>query len=437
MKEITALIKQKISQIWKAGGIHVIFGNFLNKFVVFFGTIFVVRLISKTEYGGLSYLENLFNIAYIFAGLGVSNAVLRFVVLENSVENKKSIFDFAQKVSFIFDVILTGIICIVNFFYPHEGYYATISWLLYILAIKLPAQYNNDNCLTLQRAMFDNRRFAYYNLALSAGIILAKLLGALSGGLKSIIFLEVIFQYVFCVVITISNRKKYFIGVKKKPISNGQKKSMIIYSVQYMITNGVWSLFMLMDVYLLGNLISNPDVVADYKVAYTWPGNISIICSAIGMFITPYFVQHEEDEDWVRNNFRKLFLLNFMLVAATAGVMIIFAKPLIFIYAGSDYYNVIPLMRVITIASLINNGLRYMTANCLAAMGKIKANMAVSIVGILMQIVLNTLLIPKFGVFAPAYVGIIVYLMMAIVLFVVFNKRYQIFSLRGSQNEEK
>ena len=47
-----------------------------------------------------------------------------------------------------------------------------------------------------------------------------------------------------------------------------------------MITNGIWSLFMLMDIFLLGKLVNDPIIIADYKIAYAWPANISIVCSA-------------------------------------------------------------------------------------------------------------------------------------------------------------
>ena len=78
-------LKSMLKMIWKKGAIHIFTGSFLNKFVVFFGSIVIVRLLSKTEYGMLGYAENLYSFAYILAGLGISNAIMRYVVLADTM----------------------------------------------------------------------------------------------------------------------------------------------------------------------------------------------------------------------------------------------------------------------------------------------------------------------------------------------------------------
>ena len=62
-----------------------------------------------------------------------------------------------------------------------------------------------------------------------------------------------------------------------------------------MITNGLWSAFMLNDTFLIGRYCS-PEVLAEYKVAYTIPGSVSLLSTSIGIFIAPYFVRNEKIE---------------------------------------------------------------------------------------------------------------------------------------------
>ena len=93
-------ILQAIKTIWSKGAIHIFTGSFLNKFVVFFGSIVIVRLLSKTEYGMLGYAENLYNFAYILAGIGISNAIMRYVVLADTIEAKKAVFYFSSNVRY-------------------------------------------------------------------------------------------------------------------------------------------------------------------------------------------------------------------------------------------------------------------------------------------------------------------------------------------------
>ncbi len=401
-------------------------GNFLNKFAAFFGSIVIVRLLSKADYGGIRYVENLYNFFFLVAGMGISNAVLRFVVLEDDLSEKKSIYRFMSSTALIFNVALVAAGLVINRFYPHKGEFVNYGYLLYIMLLMLPAQYFNDNSLTLKRAMFDNRRFAYLNFAYAVTVILGKVVGAWKEDLLVYVMLGLAIQAAFAVGLGIANHRRYFSGVEAGPVTKEKKKRIITYSLQYMVTNGMWALFMLLDVYLIGNILNDPEAIADYNVAFTWPANISIICQSAGIFINPYFIKNENDPAWIRKNFRMLYGINFLAVLACALIMIIFAKPLIMINGGPKYYNVVPLMRIITLGSLINNGLRYMIANCLAAMGRIKVNMAVSVFGVISLAVLDTLLIPRFHEYGPAYAGIIVHTMMALIMLIAFNRQYHI-----------
>ena len=440
LSTIKNLAKEKLGSLWKSGGVHVISGSFLNKFVAFFGSIAIVHLLSKGNYGGIRYVENLYNFFFLVAGMGISNAVLRFVVLEEDIKEKRSVYSFMARTAVIFNLALVVIGLLINSIYPHEAEFKSFGYLLYFMLLMLPAQYFVDNSLTLERAMLDNRRFAYLNLGYAVTVILGKVIGAWRGNLMVYVILGVAIQMCFAIYLGLSNHRKYFTGVKAGPVDLAKKKRIITYSLQYMVTNGMWALFMLLDVYLMGRIMNSPEAVADYNVAFTWPANISIICQAVAMFINPYFIKNENDRAWVRKNFRLMYGINFLAVLAVSVVMIVLAKPLIFINGGPKYYNAIPLMRIIVIGSLINNGLRYMIANCLAAMGKIRVNMAVSIVGVVSLTVLDLILIPRFHEYGPAYAGIIVHSIMALIMFIAFNKEYHIIGGHGAEplpTEEK
>lgn len=432
--EKTQYLKGRIGELWRAGAVHIISGNFLNKFVAFFGSIFIVRLLTKTDYGILGYYENLYNFPVAAAGLGISNAVMRYVVLEEDIQRKKSVFRYMIKVALIANFAIVGIGFLVNVFYPHASNFKDYSYLLYIMFLMLPAQYLCDNNLTLQRSMFDNRRFAYFNLGYAILVIGGKLTGALVGGLETIVILGVIIQVSVAAFLLYTNESRYFSGVKVVPVEKSKKKEILTYSVQYMITNGMWTLFFLMDTYLVSKLLNQPEIVAEYKVANTWPSNISVIGTAVAFFVTPYFIRHENDLPWIRTNFKKLYGINLGIVGLLALIMLVFTKPLLFIYSGSDYYNVIPLMRLLVLPAFINNGFRFMVANCLAAMGKIRMNMIVSFAGLIGLTVLDIILIPKFQQYGPPIADTIVFSVMSLVLLWEFNKKYK---LIGRRNDEE
>ena len=166
--------------------------------------------------------------------------------------------------------------------------------------------------------------------------------------------------------------------------------------------------------------------MADYKVAYAIPAAIAILSSSVGMFVAPYFVKRENDKAWVWSSYKKTFIGTAALVGTAALLVSLLAEPVVGFFYGAQYLNIVPLMNLLLITAFVTNGLRYTTANLLAAMGKVRVNMIVSFAGIICQVGLDLLLIPLFGVYGAAYASIIVYSLMAIAIFIPFVKLYRI-----------
>lgn len=419
---------EKLSVLWKTGAIHIMLGSFINKFVSMFGSIVIVRLLSKQEYGVLSYIENLYSYAYVIAGLGLSNALLRYVILAKSPEKKYKYFNFCTKNGFFFNLLLVTLVMIINTFYNHPAEFTNARLLLWILILELPLQHIIDDILLMERGNFSNFRFTYFSLFSSVAIILTRIVSALLFGIYGVILTQVIVYFLICLFFLKLTTKKYKQDIKEIQFSKSEKVNIFLYSIQYMITNGLWTIFMLNDTYLLGKLTESAAVLADYRVAYVIPAAISIFSNAIGTYISPYFVKNENNLKWVK----KYFLLTFLFTAIFIGILTlgvgILGKPLISIIYGDNYLNIVPLMRLLLLSAFINCGLRYTSANLLASMGQIKYNMIISILGMVLQISLDLILIPEFDAYGAAITSIISYLFMAVVLFIIFCIKYRVFN---------
>ena len=178
------------------------------------------------------------------------------------------------------------------------------------------------------------------------------------------------------------------------------------------------------DVFILGLFCSDPAIVADYKVAYVLPGNISIIANSIAVFISPYFTKNENNISWIKRNFKKTYLTNALVLAVVVVVLFFLAEPLIKVLFGDEYVNVVNLMRVLLIAAYCNSGLRAITANVLTAMGQVKYNMIISFCGLVLQIFLDIIFVQRFQSMGIAFACCIVFCSMALALLIVFLRKY-------------
>lgn len=418
---INGIIK-KVKQLYEKGAFHIIFGSFATKFVAFFGSIFVVRLLSKEDYGLVGYVENIYSYAFVIAGLGLANAVLRYVVIAPD-NRKKVFFNYIVKHSIIRNTVISVIIIVINYFIVYPDGFKEAKYLLPILALLLPFQDLDNDVLYSLRALFRNKQYAIISVIVSVSLILGRIIGAIVDGSRGVIVSRVIINASFGILLLLYVTR-LFLPVGKESLSKTEIREINIYSLQYMITNGLWMIFSLNDVFILGLFCSNPSIVADYKVAYVIPGNISIIANAIAVFISPYFTKNENNLVWIRRNFKTVYLINALILAVVTMGLFLFAEPLIVFLYGEGYKNVVELMRVLLIAAYCNAGLRYITANALAAMGEIKYNMFVSFGGMIAQIILDIIFVQRYQAMGIAAASCIVYFSMAFILLIIFLKKY-------------
>lgn len=416
-------LTEGIKTIWRKGLLHILAGSFMTKLVSLFGSIFLVRVLSKQEYGVLGYLENIYGYVFVLAGMGMANAILRYVVLGKTAGEKYGYFRYAFKKAQIWNAVLIVVAGIVLWFFPHKEDYQNYVWMLSVLLLMLPLQNATELVLCNERAMFANQRYAQFSLLLAASVIVSKIAAGYFGGIQAVVFGQFAVYAIMAIWLYRSTKKTYFHGLQPNELKDAERSVVDRYAIQYMITNGLWTVFMLNDTFLLGRYC-DPTTLADYRVAYTIPGCVNIISSAIGIFVAPYFVQNEKNHAWVRKSFKLAYICTAAVIGVVCLGIAVLAKPVVWLLYGSQYLNIVPVMRILLVAAFFNCGLRYTTANLLAAMGQVKYNMAISVLGMAMQLGVNIYMVPRYGAVGVAATSCGVYLFMAVVLLAIFLKKY-------------
>ncbi|MFA5035829.1 MAG: oligosaccharide flippase family protein [Candidatus Izemoplasmatales bacterium] len=410
--------------LFKKGALYVIIGNFSTKFITYFGSVFLIWILTKETYGLVEYVENIYGYIYIFAGFGMGISIIRFIVSAKNENEEKGYFNYAIKNGFIFNIVLLIFALIFAYLYPHPVEFVSTRWLLCILLFALPFQNFIDISLSTFRGKFDNKSFAIFSVLFALLLLLFKFFGALIYSLDGAIIGRLFLTLLFSIGILLFTYKHYFTIASNYVITKEKRREIRNYSIQYMFTNSIWAIFMLNNIFLIGVILRNSSLIADYKAAYVLPGAIAVISSAIGYFVAPYFIRNEKNYKWVRKNFKALYLTGIVIIGIISLLIYILSPILISLIFGDRYTNIVNLMRMLVISSFINNAFRYPISNVLSAMGKIKQNLIISIVGVIGQILLNILFLSKVGIMMIPISNIIVYSIMAIFLLIVFNKQF-------------
>lgn len=429
MNRIKTLFSSKIKPLIDNGAFHIIVGSFCTKFVAFIGSYFLVRVLSKADYGILSYYENIVSYFAIFIGLGLSSGLLRFLILAKTNGEKKMCYERAIKRGTIYNLILLAACVLFCFLFKHPESFASYWFIGAGLAICAFMEFYVNSSLSSLRSSFKAKSYAVIAFITSALIIVARIAGALSFGLFGSVSFKIVIEILCAVFCVLFVYKTIFKGIKKEPLDKAFCREIDKYSLQVMFTDGLWAIFMLNDLFLLGQFIGDESILADYKVAYVIPANLSIMTYAIGVFIAPYFTKHEKEKDynWVKKNCIKTTIITFFIMSVFTIVCFIFAEPFIVFLYTDKYISSVEIMRILLIASLFNNGIRQTIANILSAIGLQKANLIVAGIGIAIQVVLDIIFIPLWGSIGVAWSSVIVYFIMSMFLlvyiFIIFRRK--------------
>lgn len=428
-QKILFQIIDKVGAFTKNGAIHVVIGSFLTKFVSFFGSLFIVRILTKSEYGVLSYYENFTSYFIIFAGLGLASGLLRYMLLASTPSEKKSCFNRAIFKGTAWNIVFVIICVLFCFFYPHPDVFKGYLVVWFALTICIPFLFCTNVCLSALRAQFDYKSYAFLAFFTSCILVTMRVCGAVIGGITQTTWWRLIGEIICAMIAIALVNKRHFSGVISSVLDKKFTKEMDIYSWQIMLTDGLWAIFMLNNLFLLGQLSGSETIVADYKVASVIPANLSILTSAVGIFVAPYFIKHENEKDytWIKLKFKLVLKVTTSIVGIVTLLCIIFAKSIILFLYGDEYISSLPIMQILLLASFFNNGVRATIANVLSAMGIQKLNLYVAGGGVILQSLLNLFLIPNYGAIGVAYSSLFVYLSMSVVLaFIFWNKYYRI-----------
>ena len=114
MSPIKPILKRGMTafkKIYAQGAFHIIAGSFLTKFSALVASIFIVRVLTKDDYGAVGYIENIYGYLYIMIGMGLDISLMRFMIKSESPQKQLAYYKF---VSIMGSLINLGLLVIIG-----------------------------------------------------------------------------------------------------------------------------------------------------------------------------------------------------------------------------------------------------------------------------------------------------------------------------------
>lgn len=395
MENITA----KIKTLFSAGLFHIFGSSFINNVIAFANSSLLSKIIDQESSG--YYASSLIYLGYplMLLGFGISAGLLQFTSERITEDEKKKLFKYGIKYSFIINLLLSlglflftflGIadpvivpyIRFLSLFPVLEGFFQIFSIYLRVNRKNQHYSYmmNIDSVMMLVSILFSAYFFGWQ--------------GAVMSRYVAHIFSIAYFLYLY------GKEIKLLLNAGDAP--REKKVTMTKYSFVMMMSNMVSSLLTLIDQQLVSYL--GMVTLGVYFYMTKIPNAMSFLPLSVMIFIYPHFAERNTDREWFKENTRKLFIIMGALNLLITISLYVTAPLIIRIIFKEEYIaDGLGIFRVLSINYFFLSTFRIPAGNILAMLRKVKFNFYVSMITGLVNIALNFLMISKLGAIGASY----------------------------------
>jgi len=412
---ITHKITSLLRKLNQSGFIHIVMSSILVKMVSFISAMFLPRIITdKAEYGLLVYVDNIRSYVMLLNGFGIANATLRFVTKEDDDRKKKGIFLTTLAIGIVFDIVLVAltIIAYIIIPMPFEGV-QELSLLMSLLPI---FYFLFQDIQLFLRACFDNKKYSVISFIYTFSSMLFQVFFAYVWSVKGVILGRYIAIFISLgisgiIVSGIKEMKTRAVYPSKKDIFN-----MVKFGVVMMLSNATSLILQLNETFVIAFIINDEAVLADYRVASYIFVISTFFVQSVAIFIFPHFSKRVNDKQWIWSKFLKLTFVNFVGMLVIHGLLWAIGELFIVVVFGRQYLNVIPIMRLLLVASFIQTSMRMIPGNILAATGAEGFNLKLNILIVILHCGVSILTISRLGIYGAAWGLIVAYLVSGVAM---------------------
>lgn len=362
-------------------------------------SMIIARFLGPSNFGIINYAESIATFVLPIMQLGFSNTLVLELVTDREKEGE--ILGTVLASCFVSGVICISAVVIFTEFVNHGEKETILVCLLYSFMLLAHA-------LEMLMYWFEAHLISQYTsiVSLIAYVIVSayKIYLVVTG--RSIYWFAIsnTLDYMIIAICQIYLYKR--LGGSKLEFSFFRFKKMFNDSKYYIISGLMIAVFSQTDRIMLKLMVGN-DVTGYYSAAVRCAGLTTFVFSAIISSSSPVIYESfEKSEDAFERNIQNLYSVILYMAFAQSMIMTLFAKPIILILYGSAYIDAVPALQIITwyIAFSYMGTIRN---RWMLAKGIQHLIWKIDLAGALINVVLNMICIPKFGIIGAATASLV------------------------------
>ncbi|TDL99975.1 MAG: hypothetical protein C4K58_01650 [Flavobacteriaceae bacterium] len=378
-------------------GANMFGSSVINKIVLFVNAVFVVRWINQEDYGNIAYAFSLLSFFLPFVGAGSAQSLARFSpqVQGENAKNALSIYSFSLG--------LLGSLAIARFIFtfksPMTYNLPEAKEILGLFSLRFLGWFLLEQRKNHYRALGKNQHYAHIDNAYSVVFLLMSFgltyFFDAQGYIWSLI-LSPFLAYLYLVLSSMGD-KKFSLSWPKEIGNIISKKEFWTYGILTSFTSCLTQLILVIDVFCLGYFLSDSKEIALYKVSSMIPINLLFLPQIFTKTDFTKLSKNHSNKAFLKQyyySFFRFFMIIGLLMVLVVFIFGDFMFPLIF---GKEYQDA-QTFKILTLATFASMIFRTPLGNLLSAMGEAKNNALIAAITVIVAVLLNCLLIPRWGI---------------------------------------
>lgn len=405
------------------GSLIIIIGLFFTKLLNYIFRLIIAKL-GPDQYGLFSIGLGVVSFGAIIALMGMDRGMLRFISyyigIKNNEKIKGTIF-FILKFSLISSIIFGLIIFLASPYIASTIFHnKELSIIIKILAFSIPAYVLSEVTLSIIRAFREVKYVVYSkNIFESLSKIILSVIAIYFGyklfGISIAYVISLVLGFIMAFYFV---EKKLFSILNKSIITKYSNKEIFSYSWPLMINNIMELSLIWVDTLLIGYFKTSSDV-GIYNAAFPTAMLLTAVPVAILTLFTPTMgkLMGENKINEQKDIFNIISKWIFLVALPLTLFIMFFPKEILKILFGNEYITGYIALSILAFGFLIS-AISFTSRKILEVYKKSKLILINSIIAVLLNIILNIILIKRYGINGAAISSAISFLVYSLIFII-------------------
>lgn len=393
--------------------------------VSFFVGVYIARYLGPENYGLFNYVISFVGLFAFLASFGVDGIVNREIVKDHN--KKDEILGTAFYIKIAGSVFAILVIFLVSIYITKDIFTLLLIWLFSLNFI--PQAFNIIETY-FQSQVLSKKVVTAQIIANIISTILKILVIVLGRGIFWLMVIYVVETSIYALILLLSFRKSGN-HIRKWRFTMPMAKSLLKDSWPIMLSSIAIGIYMKIDQVMIKNMLGNEQAgiyAVAVKLSEMWYFIPALICTSISPAIINAF---NTNKKIFESRMKKLYFSMFWMSFIIASITTVLAYPIINILFRNPYLGAIVILQIYIWAS-IPVFLGYSSTQYLLASNLTKISFYNTLLGALINVILNIILIPKMGIIGAAIATLVSYTIATFGVFLFKDSRKQGFLILKS-----